>query len=95
MSRLPGLDGPRGGQTYQPTKDRARLSKQADAVYGLMQDGRWRTLAAIAYHCAASEASVSARLRDLRKPRYGSHTVERRRRTQSVWEYRVEINTAA
>ena len=49
------------------------------------------TLAQIADDCAASEASVSARLRDLRKPRFGGHTVERRRRTQSVWEYRLEV----
>jgi hypothetical protein len=54
-----------------------------------MRDGRWRRLTAIAIAAQAPEASVSARLRDLRKERFGSHTVERRYVAQGLWEYRV------
>jgi DNA-binding Lrp family transcriptional regulator len=65
------------------------------AVYALMQDGQWRTLAVIAEECKASEASVSARLRDLRKLRYGGYFVERRRVRSDLWEYRLDITKSA
>jgi hypothetical protein len=80
------------GATYDPDLDQARLGDQVRAVRGLMLDGRWRTLAEIASLVHAPEASVSARLRDLRKPRFGAMTVERRRRGEGrrgLWEYRV------
>jgi len=35
------------------------------------------------------EPSDGPRLRDLRKPRYGSHPVERRRVSAGVFQYRV------
>lgn len=39
----------------------------------------------------AAVASISARLRDLRKPKFGGYVVERRRRTVGTWEYRVSL----
>jgi hypothetical protein len=37
-----------------------------------------------------SDSSVTARLRDLRKPRYGAHIIEKRRRENSTaYEYRL------
>lgn len=53
---------------------------------------RWWTLAEIVEHVGGSEASVSARLRDLRKPQFGAFVVERRRRGEpkrGLFEYRV------
>lgn len=35
-----------------------------------------------------SEAGLSARIRDLRKPQYGGHTIVRRK-NGSLWEYRL------
>lgn len=67
------------GQTYDPAQDRDRLARQLRAVWYFMADGHWRTLAEIAEAVAAPEASVSARLRDLRKPKFGAWTVERER----------------
>lgn len=81
------------GETYDADKDRVRLTGLLGKVTQLMADGEWRTLHRItAAIGASSEASVSARLRDLRKPRFGGHTVERRRVIDGLWEYRVVLN---
>lgn len=89
------------GETFVPEFDAARLSGQLAAVYQLMSDGEWRTLAGIGHAVRrvpgcerATEASLSARLRDLRKPRFGAHTVEHRRRGDAeggFWEYRLVL----
>ena len=83
------IDEHRDGATYDAERDCLRLNRQARAVYDLMIDGRWRTLAVISERTCEPEASVSARLRDLRKARFGSHTVERRYVANGIWEYRV------
>jgi hypothetical protein len=77
------------GETYEPKRDAARLSGQLERVRDLMLDGKWRTLREIANHVQGSEAGVSARLRDLRKERFGSHTVNHQRKTDGVWIYQV------
>jgi hypothetical protein len=54
-------------------------------VYGAMMaldmfgDPAWISLQSLATSTGDPEASVSARLRDFRKPRFGGHTVDRRR----------------
>ena len=45
----------------------AQMAEQLMKVYMVMKDGRWRTLAEIAFYAKTPEASASARLRDLRK----------------------------
>jgi hypothetical protein len=85
------------GVTFDPDKDGERLGAQARQVWSLMRDGAWRTLRDIATAIGAPEASVSARLRDFRKDKWGGMVVERRRRgeeTRGLWEYRV-IRSAA
>lgn len=77
------------GETYEPARDETRLNVQLRAVRDLMADGKWRTLERIATATGHPEASVSARLRDLRKPRFGGHTVERRYVGDGLWEYRL------
>lgn len=72
--------------------DHVRLGKQRAAVWACVAPGGWWTLAELAEATGAPEASVSARLRDFRRPRHGGHTVERRRRGgpgAGTWEYRV------
>lgn len=69
--------------------DHARLSGQLALVKALMADGQWRTLAEIAAVVKGSEAGTSSRLRDLRKARFGGHTVERQRVAGGLWQYRV------
>lgn len=81
------------GPAYDPALDHTRLKGQLLAIFNLMRDGRWRTLSEIATATREPEASVSAQLRHLRKPKYGSWKVEKRRRTyplgQGGWEYQV------
>lgn len=70
--------------------DQLRLGTQLARVQTLMGDGRWRTLAQIAAIVGGSEAGVSARLRDLRKDKFGAHRVERHRtHSAGLWYYRL------
>lgn len=79
--------------------DAKRLSHQHARVLKVMRGGHWLTLAEISKgtawgkepHERDPEPSVSARLRDLRKPRFGGYRIERRRRKVrgAQWEYRL------
>ena len=79
------------GITYEPARDCARLGDQMAAVLSVMADGKWRTLADIASETNAPEASVSARLRDLRKPRFGGHTVNREFLRRGLFRYQLVV----
>jgi hypothetical protein len=84
------------GKTYSSEFDHERLGKQMQEVYLLMKDGGWRTLAEIEKATGYSVASISARLRDLRKKKFGSHTVERQARgdrSSGLFEYRLKEGT--
>lgn len=88
------------GLTFDTLLDLSRLNAQARRVADVMLDGQWRTLREVSTATGDPEASVSARLRDLRKPQNGRHEVKRRRRasldaTDGVWEYRLTLNAAA
>lgn len=95
------FEGPRpsrfNGATFDEKQDSQRLGKLLAAVRQVMADGAWRTLAELQAAAGGSEASVSARLRDLRKPRFGNHWVERRRRGEEkrgLWEYKLTLRTS-
>jgi hypothetical protein len=77
------------GPEYQPSRDYARLAGQTLAVYNAVKDGQWRTLDQIATMADAPVASVSAQLRHLRKPKFGSHVIERRHVANGLFEYRM------
>lgn len=85
----PVILGDRDGQTFDRKRDGARLNKQVQDVFNFMSDGRWHTLHDISNKTGHPEASVSARLRDLRKPKFGSFTVERRALSKGLWQYRM------
>lgn len=84
------------GGTTVTENDTERLTTQLDAVKQVMADGKFRTLATIAEVVLlltgrkATEASVSARLRDLRKEKFGCYTVERKSNGNGLFEYRVK-----
>ena len=64
------------GKTFEPEKDGERLGAQYCRVRDLMNDGQWRTLGEIRAATEYPEASISARLRDMRR---GGFVVQRRR----------------
>jgi hypothetical protein len=93
---LPGIGRDEfDGETYAKDIDYARLKGQLERVFKLMQDGEYRTLREIADECRASEASVSARLRDLRKPKFGSYVVDRRRVSEGLWTYAIKMEAGS
>lgn len=77
------------GDTYDAARDGARLGSHLERVLALMQDGGWWTLVDLATEAGCSEASASARLRDLRKPKFGGHHVERKHVENGLWKYRL------
>ncbi len=81
------------GVTYEPKFDATRLRGEMARVYNAMNRGLWLTLSELSQATGGDpEASISARLRDLRKARFGAHTVNRRRRgdpSKGVFEYQL------
>lgn len=92
MSTLPLFDG----RTYDAARDGKRLNTQLEAVRRVLSDGRWRTIAEIrreltGWGIDASEASISARIRDLRKAKFGAYQVGRRYIEDGLWAYCMEV----
>lgn len=86
----PSLFGIPQAGTFDSVVDGPRVASQLARIEALMDDGTWRTLAAIAAHIGAvSEAGVSARLRQLRNER--GRTVDRKRAKpgSGLYLYRV------
>lgn len=85
------------GRTYEPERDYERLKGQLQRVFQVMRDGQWRTLAIIQAEVFKtsgkhdSEAAISARLRDFRKRKYGSHEVERQHIDSGLFTYRLVL----
>lgn len=76
---------------YEPSLDKERLGKQLAVVRNFMRifDDKWLTLGEISQSLKFPEASISARLRDLRRLGY---VVDKRRRGEpgrGLWEYKV------
>jgi hypothetical protein len=83
------------GATFDRERDGNRLAKQYLTVFTLMRDGQWRTLDQIAGLTGAPTHSASARLRDMRKKRHGSHTVLREYIAKGIFRYRLIENVNA
>ena len=81
------------GVTYDPKLDYTRLTTQLGKVYNLLNTGRWYTLRQLADLVKAPEASVSARIRDLRKLKFGEHNIEHDRLSNGVWRYPMILNS--
>jgi hypothetical protein len=79
-------------------EDPTQLGTIRDLMLDAAARGAWLTLTEIAQPTAFGEASISAQLRHLRKPRHGRYRVEKRRRVlgeseagraTGLWEYQV------
>ena len=86
-STAPDFDG----ETYEREKDHHRLTRQLDRVSAVLTDGCWHSLSDLSERTGDPEGSISARLRDLRKEKFGGHDVKRDRRG-NTWFYRLEIS---
>ena len=90
MLQIQEMTPPRfDGATYSADKDQARLGAQLQRVLGVLKRGEWVTLAEIAAMTGDPEASISARVRDCRKMRFGGFEIRHRRRTDAQWEYQL------
>lgn len=79
------------GSDYDQERDGARLSGQLARIFEVVKDGKWRSLRQIADEAKAPEASVSAQLRHLRKPRFGNYTVEKQYHNNGLFFYRLNM----
>ena len=84
------------GPVYLSELDFRRLKTQFDDILHLMQTSsekvnQWWTLREIADVFGYGEASISAQLRNMRKPEYGFKVLKRRRGDpmQGLWEYQL------
>lgn len=80
------------GPDYQHELDLVRLTGQIARVKECMIDGKWRSLNEIADITGDPHASISAQLRHLRKRRFGSWIVDKRRRGKprvGLFEYKL------
>lgn len=85
----PQILGDRDGTTFSRSRDGARLNKQAQDVFDVMADGKWHDLEEVSLLTDHPEASVSARLRDLRKPKFGGRIIEKQCHGRGLWTYRM------
>ena len=54
-----------------------------------LEDGEWHTLADIEAQTGDKIKSISAQIRNLRKPEGGAYKIIKRERAESVFEYRL------
>lgn len=70
------------------------FNAQARRVWNQTVNRGWFTLETIAAETYDPVQSISARLRDFRKEKFGSHIVNRRRVDSGLFEYQVLPNKA-
>ncbi len=81
------------GSTFVPSRDHSRLATQLRSVLAMMGQQEWWTLDQLSAASGHPPASVSARLRDLRKPKFGGHQVQREYVTKGLFRYKLIPNS--
>ena len=81
------------GSDIVDARDRPRLAGQLRRIFAYMKDGNWYTLRSIAEGTKCPEASASAQIRNLKKKRFGEHTIKKQHIGNGVWLYRLIVNT--
>lgn len=76
------------GPAFDEKLDGERINKQQANIRVFMLNANWMTLEEIEQALNYPQASISAQLRHLRKIRFGSYLVDKRRRG-AAWEYHV------
>ncbi len=83
------------GSDYDHARDSERLTSQYQVIFDLMKDGHERTLNQIALITGYSSSSISAQLRHMRKPRFGSHVVTKKYLGNGLFTYGLIVNQKA
>lgn len=78
-----------GGETIEPERDDGRLLRQLMRTWNAMIDGEWHTPEELEKRTGDRWASISARLRDFRKEKFGASEVDRRYVTKGLYQYRL------
>ena len=83
---------PFDGATYEP-EDSPRLSEQLQFVLLILKRGEWYSAEELQgelkkYQVKAGTAGITARIRDLRKPKFGGHNIPHKR-IKGVDRYRL------
>lgn len=77
------------GDDYVSERDKPRLTLQIHQVRMYMENAGWLSVKDIAAELNFPEPSVSAQIRNLRKKRFGSRTVERRYQGNGLYEFKL------
>jgi hypothetical protein len=77
------------GITIDRDIDTPRLAPHLHGCFALLRDGQPHTIADVARAVGCTESAASARIRDLRKAKFGGHTVERQRVGGGLFTYRL------
>ena len=80
-----------GGESYDRERDGKRLYPDLIKLRSFMlrHQNIWFTPQSICTATGKDWATTSARLRDLRKKKFGGYTIERRYLKDGLWEYRM------
>ena len=93
MTQQAMWDGVRfNGSDYVADRDDDRLTGQLKRIWRCMRDGTPRSLHEIATITGDPEASISAQLRHLRKPRFGGHAVTKEYQGGGLYLYVLTVN---
>ena len=79
------------GADYDHIRDYTRLEGQIFDIYLSIKDERWYTLAQIERGTGHPQASISAQLRNLRKPRFGGFVIKREHVKGGLYRYRIDL----
>lgn len=79
---------PFDGESYDRSRDQARLTSQLERVREILSDKQWHRLPDLKRTLNTTSSGVDARIRDLRKRRFGGYEIERKHLEEGVFAYR-------
>lgn len=77
------------GSDYVHERDSIRLSTQLEKIKSYISDGEWYSLDNISAATNSPHSSVSAQLRNMRKPRFGGCIIEKQYMGNGLYHYRL------
>jgi len=80
------------GHDYDHGRDCIRLTGQLERVFECLSDGEYKTFDDIRVVTGDPVTSISAQIRNLRKDKFGGHTIDRMHCGNGLYKYRMTIN---